>query len=149
MEKDLFNYLTTDEKIKMANRLLRSALVYEHVKFLMTGEKEKTSSGKREQFDQTRDIAHVIHCEMPHPDRLRNYRAICQNEIDDMEELLKDKSIRMRVVKEIMTEERMDLKKDYSFCLMSVKGRLCEFKPVQKMNSLVLNMLSKMRGRTA
>ena len=158
MDRDLFNYMPVEEKIKKARSLLRSALVYDHVKFLMTGKKSvytvsdalkenAKNEEARRNFDQTRDIAHVLQSEFPEPDRLRNYREICQSEIGDIEYLLKDKEVRMQIVKDIMTEEQMNLKQDYSFFLNSVKARVCGSKPVRKMNTLMISLLSKIRGR--
>ena len=158
MDRDLFNYMPVEEKIKRARRLLRSALVYDHVKFLMTGKKNvytvsdalnenAKNEEARRNFDQTRDIAHVMRSEIQDPDRLRNYKEICQSEIGDIEYLLKDKEVRMQIVKDIMTEEQMNLKQDYSFFLNSVKARVCGSKPVRKMNTLMISLLSKIRGR--
>ena len=53
----------------------------------------------------------------------------------------------MQVVKDIMTEEQMNLKKDYSFFLKSVKAGVCGSKPVRKMNMMMISLLSKIRGR--
>lgn len=148
-----------EEKIRRARRYLRSALVYEHVMFLMTGRKTIYTNSdllkpnakevlNRKEFDKTRDIATVLKEEQPHPDRLRNYKEICQSEIEDMEYLLKDRRVRMQMVKEIMTEEEMNLKQDYSFCLKSVKARVCGPKTLKKMNTFMISLFSKIRGRS-
>ncbi len=151
--------MTIDEKMKVAKRLLRSALVYDHVKFLMTGKKNiyvvsdvlNPNADKllqRRNFDKTRDIAHVLEVKNPHLDRLNNYRKICQNEIEDMEYLLKDRKVRMNVVKNIMAEEQMDMKRDFSFCSLNVKARVCGSMPFRTVNTLMVSLLSKLRARS-
>lgn len=158
MDRDLFNYMPIEEKLRRARKLLRSAFVYDHVKFLMTGKKEihtlsdalkenSKNQQERKEFDKTRDIATVLSEENPHPDRLRNYKELCQAEILDMEYLLRDRKVRMQIVKDVMAEEQMDLKRDYSFFVKSVKARVCGAKPVRKINTFMVSLFSKIRGR--
>lgn len=120
MQDELINYLTSDEKIKMAKKLLKSALVYNHVKSLMLTKSENKVSlnpiaieknKERENFDKTRDYAAVIREECVLPDRLRNYYEILDHERIQMGLLLKTKEVRMQIVKDILEEEGLDLKK--------------------------------------
>ncbi len=123
MQDELINYLTSDEKIKMAKRLLKSALVYNHVKSLMLTQSEnKVSSNpiaieknkEREVFDKTRDYASVIQEGCVLPDRLRNYYEILDHELIQMRLLLKTKEVRMQIVKDILDEEGLELKKYFA-----------------------------------
>ena len=125
MENELIDYLTLDSKLKMAKRLLRSALVYNHVKDLMLKKNENNISSdsdriekkkERENFDKTRDYASVIREEYILPDRLRNYHKILAHERSQMDILLKTKEVCMLVVKDILNEEGLDQKKYFNRC---------------------------------
>ena len=68
MQDELIEYLTLDAKMQMSKRLLKSALVYEHVKSLMLKKSDNKDSlnpiaverkKERETFDQTRDYAYL------------------------------------------------------------------------------------------
>ena len=125
MEDELIDYLTLDEKKQMAMRLLKSALVYNHVKSLMLKKSEQSEyatldaiekENKRKDFDINRDYAFVIREGSVIPDRLRNYKAIMHHELVQMELLLKTKEVRMHIVKDILEEEGLPLKKYFSKC---------------------------------
>lgn len=132
MQDELIEYLTLDAKMQMAKRLLKSALVYEHVKSLMLKKSDNKDTlnpvaiekkKERETFDQTRDYASVLKEEYVLPDRLRNYREIMAHELVQMRLLLKTKEVRMQIVKDILEEEGLDLKKHFSkSCDLLVKN---------------------------
>ena len=123
MQDELIEYLTLGEKIALTKRLLKSGLVYDHVKSLMLKKSDCKDSldltsvekkKERERFDKTRDYASVLNEEYVLPDRLRNYREIMKHELIQMHLLLKTKEVRMQVVKDILEEEGLDLKKYFS-----------------------------------
>ena len=155
MEIDLLNYLPIDEKIKKARSLMKSALVYNHVYFMMTDQTREQShfSGavneeamnKRYEFDRTRDISMCLRDSFQTSDRLRNYKNICKNEVLSIQELLKDKTVRMNIIQDVMKEEQMDLQQDFSFCDLSVCYHLDKFKPRQKIKTLFVRGIRKMR----
>lgn len=132
MQDELIEYLTLDAKMQMAKRLLKSVLVYEHVKSLMLKKSDNKDplnpvaiekKKERETFDQTRDYASVLREEYVLPDRLRNYHEIMAHELVQMRLLLKTKEVRMQIVKDILEEEGFDLKKHFSkSCDLLVKN---------------------------
>lgn len=150
MENDLIEYLTVDEKIKMAQRLLRSAIIYNHVKSMMQrGNKKSFSNSQndenmqvRKRFDAERDYAFVLKESDPHPDRIRNYKRICAHEKEQMDILLQNAEVRKLVVENILNEEGIDAKKYATIYSEKVRHTLnpsFSKRMVKKLGTLMMN----------
>ena len=152
MDIDLLNYFSHENKMKKAHSLLRSGLVYDYTYFLMTGEKRDKNSypktvnekqmEERYHFDSSRDYATLFHEGFFDKNRLDNYQKICENELFQMRELLKDEQVRVKVVDQIIREEKLNKENFSCFCL-NMNIRLHRFYPT-KVKSFVANGVKNM-----